>query len=650
MKAHEFERIPVCIYADDLQAARAVAGRIAELLRNHQAQGRQTVLGLSTGHTPLGVYRELIRLHREESLDLSTAVTFNLDEYWPIDHQSIQSYHAWMDSVFFRHVNIPRENIHLLSGVVEESGIQAECERFEEAIERAGGIDLQLLGIGRTGHVGFNEPGSSSASRTRRIELDRVTRMDAASDFFGEENVPAMALTMGIGTILEAREIILMAFGEHKAPIIRQAVEGPVSDHISASYLQNHPNTIFCLDRAAAAALTRIQTPWMVGSCEWDDPLVRQAVTWLGCRLEKSILKLTDEDYGENGLGELIHRHQGAYNVNLRVFRHLMQTITGWPGGKDGPKRVLILSPHPDDDVICMAGTMARLVQQGHDVHTAYMVSGSLAVFDYDVRRYAGFVRDFNHVFGLAPELSEEIEARVDRALRQKGSCEPDTPEILQIKTLIRANEALAAARYCGLVEQNVHFLDLPFYNTGLVQKNPIQEEDVQRVLALIEQVQPEMIFAAGDMSDPHGTHRQCFDALMQALGRYRAQGNAMPPLWLYRGAWQEWPVSFIDMVVPLSPDEQRRKRYAIFRHESQKDRAMFPGPYDSREFWQRAEDRNRQTAATFNTLGLPDYHALEAFALYPIQPPRQELMQLATVPEADASATAAFQAARPAR
>ncbi len=628
----QMEKLPVRVYASNADASVAVAQRIARLIRGNNAAGRSTVLGLATGHTPLGVYRELIRLHQQEELDFSQVITFNLDEYWPISHASIQSYHSWMDSNFFCHINIKPENTHILSGEIAEEEIDEHCANFEKMIQEAGGLDLQILGIGRTGHIGFNEPGSSPASRTRRIELDRVTRMDAASDFFGEENVPRMALTMGIGSILEAREIMLLAFGEHKAPIIKAAVEGEVNLNVSASYLQQHPLVNFYLDPAASAALTRFQSPWLLGSCQWDDLLVRQAVIWLSQKVNKPILKLTDEDYGENGLGELSRLRNGAYNVNLEVFRHLMHTITGWPGAKEGPQKIMIFSPHPDDDVICMGGTMMRLVQQGHDLHTAYMVSGCLSVFDYDVMRYADFAREFNRVFGLAPDTSAQIEERIDRVLRRKRAGELDPPEVQEIKGLIRRTEAIAASRFCGMSEENIHFLDLPFYNTGLVQKNPIGEEDVQRTLELLEEVEPDIIFAAGDMSDPHGTHRQCLDALMSALDRYHAAGHAAPKMWLYRGAWQEWPAENIDMAVPLSPDELKRKRFAIFRHESQKDRAMFPGPYDSREFWQRAEDRNRQTASIYDSLGLPEYQAIEAFSLWPLKQSAQAASEMEQV------------------
>ncbi len=614
------EKVPVKIYENDRQAAKAIARRLAELVREKAAAGRPTVLGLATGHTPINVYRELARLHREEQLDLSNVITFNLDEYWPISHSAHQSYHCWMHENFFKSVNIKPENIHIPPGDCPEEQVEEECRKYEAAIEAAGGLDLQILGIGRSGHVGFNEPGSSAESLTRRVHLDKITRMDAASDFFGEEHVPQMAITMGVGTILQAREICLLAFGEHKAPIIKRAVEGEVSLQVAASFLQNHPNATFFLDEAASGDLTRQATPWLLGGCQWDDILERQAVTWLAGKVQKPILKLTDEDYGENHLEELARTRGGAYHVNLNVFRRMMNTITGWPGGKAGARRVLILSPHPDDDVICMGGTMARLAEQGHEVHTAYMVSGYLSVFDHDVSRFADFVREFNKIFKLTPDQTAVIEEHIEKFLRMKKPGDIDTAEVQAIKALIRKGEAIDAAKYCGLLEENIHFLDLPFYNTGMVEKLPVSARDIEIVRELLDKVQPDMIFAAGDMSDPHGTHRVCLDAALKALETHRAGRDPQPPLWLYRGAWQEWAPEQIDMAVPLSPAELKRKRFGIFRHESQKDRAMFPGPYDSREFWQRAEDRNMTTAQTYDKLGLPEYHGIEAFVRYALQ------------------------------
>jgi glucosamine-6-phosphate deaminase len=613
------ERIPVKIYPDDRAAGREVARRIANVIRHGSAEGRAAVLGLATGHTPINVYRELARLRRDEGLDFSRVITFNLDEYWPIEPAALQSYHAWMHENFFKHVNIKPENVHMPSGTVAEADLKAHCRAYEKMIAEAGGIDLQVLGVGRVGHIGFNEPGSDRSSRTRRIRLDKVTRKDAAADFFGEEHVPEMALTMGVGTILEAREICLLAFGEHKAPILRRAIEGDVSTTVAASFLQEHSNTTFFLDEAAAADLTRLAAPWLLGPCSWDDLLARQAVIWLARKLGKPILKLTDEDYGENALGDLAADKGGAYHANLEVFRRLMGTITGWPGGKQGARRVLVLSPHPDDDVISMGGTLSRFAEQGHEIHAAYMVSGCLSVFDHDVARYADFVAEFNRIFGLTPKQTSAIEKHIDQFLRQKKPGDVDTREVQAVKTLIRRAEALDAARYTGIPEPRVHFLEMPFYDTGTVEKRPLDAKDIACIRKILDEVKPEIVFAAGDLSDPHGTHRLCLDAARQALEAYAAAGGASPALWLYRGAWEEWPADRIDMAVPLSPDELRRKRFAIFRHQSQKDRAMFPGPYDSREFWQRAEERNMATANLYDSLGLPEYHAIEAFAKWPL-------------------------------
>ncbi len=613
------ERANVSIFQDSASAAVAVAQRMADLIRRRAAEGKPCVLGLATGHTPINVYRELIRMHREEGLDFSHVVTFNLDEYWPIEPTAIQSYRLWMDENVFNHVNIRPQNVHIPSGTIAENKVDAHCREYEDAIAEAGGIDFQILGIGRSGHIGFNEPGSGRDSRTRPIHLDKITRLDAASDFFGEENVPEMAITMGVGTILAAREVALMAFGEHKAPVVRRAVEEDVSREVAASFLQDHPRACFYLDEAAAGQLTRIATPWLVGRCIWDEVLQRQAVIWLAKTVEKPILMLTDEDYAENGLAELLRTGGGAYNLNLKVFRTMMKTITGWPGGKDGPRNVLVFSPHPDDDVICMGATLMRLVEQGHNVHVAYMVSGSLSVFDVDVTSYTEFVNGFHKLFKLGGKQVAGIDRRIERFLARKKPGEIDTAEIQSIKALIRRCEAVNASRYCGVPDECLHFLNMPFYETGAVQKHPIGEVDIAIVLELLRAVKPDMIFAAGDMSDPHGTHRQCLEALLAALETYNKRRKSRPVVWLYRGAWEEWPAGQVEMASPMSPDEMRRKRFAIFRHESQKDRAMFPGPYDSREFWQRAEDRNRDTAADYDHLGLPQYAGVEAFTTWPL-------------------------------
>ena len=637
---HTVERIPVTVYDQPGDASRAVAREIADLVSTRAKAGKKTVLGLATGSTPVGVYDELVRLHREEGVSFKTAVTFNLDEYWPMQPDALQSYHRFMREHLFDHVDIPADAIHIPDGTVARTDVLAACSRYEEAIREAGGIDLQILGIGRTGHIGFNEPGSTLESRTRLITLDSVTRADAASDFFGEWNVPRQAITMGVGSILDARRIVLLAFGEHKAKIVQKAVEQPACSQVSASALQQHPDARFVLDRAAAGRLARFETPWLVGpldslGLEWTDALVRKAVIWLALTVEKPILKLTDEDYNEHGLQDLLSTRGKAYGINIDVFRGMQDTITGWPGGKPGslrrvrglaagnpraddfPKRVVIFSPHPDDDVISMGGTFIRLCEQGHEVHVAYQTSGNIAVWDESADRHVDFVEEFCRAFAIGRE-GTAIADRIRTFLKEKAAGAVDIPELQTVKGLIRRTEARAGARYSGVKPEHIHFLDLPFYETGRVRKKPIGPEDVAITVALLDKVQPHQIYAAGDLSDPHGTHRVCLASVLAALDEVRNREWATGcELWLYRGAWQEWEPHEIDMAVPLSPDEVRRKRMAIFKHESQKDRALFPGPTDPREFWQRAEDRNRETARTYDKLGLPEYAAIEGFVLH---------------------------------
>ena len=625
------ERIPVSVHASSAAASRAVASEIAALLRERAAQGRNAVLGLATGSTPQGVYDELVRMHREEGLSFRNAVTFNLDEYWPMRPEELQSYRRFMQEHLFDHVDADPANVHIPDGTCAQEEVAARCAAYERAIADAGGIDLQLLGIGRTGHVGFNEPGSPRDSRTRLITLDRVTRMDASSDFFGERNVPRRAITMGVGTILEARRVVLMAFGEHKAAIVREAVEGPVSPAVAASFLQEHPDARFVLDPASAAALTRFHTPWLLGPIEdlglrWDDRTTKRAVIWLARTLGKPVLKLVEEDYNEHGLQPLLASRGDAYDLNIEVFRALNRTITGWPGGKPGkageefPKRVVVFSPHPDDDVISMGGTFIRLCDQGHEVHVAYQTSGNIAVWDESALRHLDFVREFAGAFPqLGREFAERLEANIETFVATKRPGAVDSAELQRVKALIRRSEARAGARWSGVRPENIHFLDLPFYETGRVRKNPPGEEDVRITLDLLRRVQPHQVYAAGDLSDPHGTHRTCLSVIVRALERLRddpAEREWMSrcDVWLYRGAWQEWSPEEIEMAVPLSPDEVVRKRFAIFKHESQKDTPVFPGANDPREFWQRAEDRNRATAAAYDRLGLAEYEAMEGF------------------------------------
>jgi glucosamine-6-phosphate deaminase len=626
---HRVEKIPCRVYRHAGEASRAVAAEIAALIRARAAEGRKCVLGLATGSTPVGVYGELVRMHQQEGLSFRDVVTFNLDEYYPMRTDELQSYVRFMREHLFDHVDIDPANVHIPDGTLAEDQVEGFCERYEQAIRDAGGIDIQLLGIGRTGHIGFNEPGSGRDSRTRLITLDRVTRGDAASDFFGEEHVPRRAITMGVGSILDARQVIMVAFGEGKAKVVEKAVEGEVSAIIAASFLQGHPRATVVLDEAAADALTRRRSPWLAGRVEWTEELIRKAVIWLAQHVKKPILKLTEEDYNEEGLQDLLASCGTAYSINLDVFRQLQRTITGWPGGKpaharraddiprgdDGfPKRVLIFSPHPDDDVISMGGTLIRLVDQGHQVHVAYQTSGNIAVFDDDAVRFMDFVAEFNKQFGIDPARTAEYEAHIEEFVKKKLPGQVDSPEVQTIKGMIRRGEARAATRACNIPESQLHFMDMPFYETGRVRKKPLSAEDIQMTVDLLRKLEPHQVYVAGDLSDPHGTHRTCLSAVFQAcqiVGDDAWYQQCV--VWLYRGAWQEWGPHQIEMAVPLSPQELLRKRAAIFKHESQKDKALFPGP-DPREFWQRAEQRNCATAKLYDALGLAEYEAIEGF------------------------------------
>lgn len=625
------EKVPVKIFGSSEEASIFVAKEIASLIRLRQKQKKFCVLGLATGSTPTRVYAELIRMHQKEKLSFKNVYTFNLDEYYPMQPDALQSYVRFMNEYLFDHIDIPKRNIHIPDGTISRDKIPAFCRKYDKMIDDLGGIDIQLLGIGRTGHIGFNEPGSSEKSTTRLITLDHITSMDAASDFFGEENVPKKALTMGVGTILKSRRIIMMAWGEGKAPIVQKALEGVITDQNPSSFLQLHSNTLVVLDEAASSELTKVKTPWLLDSLEhWNDKQIRKAVVWLCQKLGKPILKLTNNDYSEHGMGDIVTSFGSAYQVNIRIFNELQHTITGWPGGKPKaddsnrperakpfPKRVIIFSPHPDDDVISMGGTFLRLVDQGHEVHVAYQTSGNIAVFDDDVVRFADFVNDFSEQFGLAKMKSEQLFKNVLQSIKKKRPGQIDSPEVMMIKGLIRRGEAKAACRYVGIPENNIHFLDMPFYETGLVKKKPLGEPDIKIISDLLVKIKPQQVYAAGDLSDPHGTHRVCLAAIYKAIDRLKKNSWMKDCyVWLYRGAWQEWDIDQIEMAVPLSPEELLRKRRAIFKHQSQKDSALFPGT-DAREFWVRAEDRNRATAKTYDQLGLAEYEAIEAFVRY---------------------------------
>lgn len=605
-------KLPTLVFPTSAQATRHVALMIESLIRQNNSAGRPTVLGLPTGSTPVGLYRELIRLHREAGLDFSRVVTFNLDEYFPMQPDDPQSYRRWMQETFFQHVNIPPQNINVPDGTINPEEAEEYCHRYEQKIRRCGGIDLMLLGIGRTGHIGFNEPGSTRHSRTRLATLDPVTRRDAAGSFFGEDNVPHQALTMGVGTILDARKVVLMAFGEHKAKIVQRAVEGPVTDSVAASFLQQHPDATFLLDWAAAGELAAFARPWAIGPVNWTPALIRKAVIWLSLQVEKALLKLSDDDFREHELYELLREFGPASILGRRVFDELMATLCTEPGGRQ-PGTALIFSPHPDDDVISMGGTLIRLVEQRHRVHVAYMTSGNIAVFDHDAWRFVDFAVEFNRLFQIDEEQTEKIKQRMQTFLRSKKPGQADTEDLLKVKALIRATEARAAALACGVPPEQLEFMDLRFYRTGTIAKAPIHPQDIADIIALLERLQPAQIYVAGELSDPHGTHRVCAEAVFEAVRAVRKQGLHFS-VWLYRGAWEEWEPHEIERVVPLSPEDVERKKQAIFRHQSQKDRAMFPGGTDRREFWQRAEDRNRHTASVYDKLGLPEFYALEGF------------------------------------
>jgi glucosamine-6-phosphate deaminase len=604
------ERVPVVVVEYD-EIARTIATRIAQIIKERRAAGSHAVLGLATGSTPIGIYRELIKMHREDGLDFSDVVTFNLDEYYPMNPDSIHSYHRYMRENLFNHINVKPGNIHIPRGDVPRDDVDVECEAYEAAIKEAGGIDLQILGIGKTGHIGFNEPGSGVDSRTRRISLDTVTRRDAAGDFFGEDNVPTEAITMGVATIMDAREIALVATGEHKAAIIRRAVEGEPDPDVAATYLQRHPNAVFYVDFAAAADLTRIRTPWVIGEVKWTREKEIDAVIWLSETTKKSVLKLDENDYREHHLSSLLARYGKAGPLNGTVFNALIAKIRGrskLPAGK----RVVVFSPHPDDDVISMGGMLNKLHQNRNDILVAYQTSGNIAVFDHEVRRYADFLRRFGHDFDLNDSASGALIEEVEEFLNSKQVGEIDAFPVQVMKRAIREAEAVSGIETFGMKKEQARFLNLPFYQTGKVRKDPIGAEDVRIVLELLEEQKPELVFVAGDLSDPHGTHRMCLEAIQGALAKY---SGAPPEMWYYRGAWQEWEIAEADVLVPLSEDELRAKIMAIFKHQSQKDRAPFPGQ-DDREFWQRVEERNRGTAQRVDRLGLPEYFAMEAYVV----------------------------------
>ena len=625
------EKIPTNIFETSEEGVVQIANEIVAKIQDRQREGKFCTIAIGTGASLRPLFTELIRKHKDEGVSFRNVVFFNLYEYYPLTEGAGSSF-SHLNKLFLSQIDIDRQNIFTMDGSIPQEAIIEHCRLYEQRIQTFGGLDMVIMGIGREGNIGMNEPGSHASSTTRLILIDATSRSEAAHNI-GVDNLPPCSITMGINTIMGARKVYMLAWGEDKADIIRSAVEDKVSDTLPASYLQLHANTSVCVDLAAAAHLTRIQRPWLVTSCEWNDKLVRSAIVWLCTTLNKPILKLTNKDYNENGLSELLALYGSAYNANIKVFNDLQHTITGWPGGKPNaddtyrperakpfPKRVVVFSPHPDDDVISMGGTLRRLVQQGHEVHVAYETSGNIAVGDEEVVRFMHFINGFNQLFENSEDkvISDKY-AEIKQFFSTKKEGDMDTRDILTIKGLIRRGEARTACTFNHIPLSRCHFLDLPFYETGKIEKNPISEADVEIVLNLLREVKPHQIYVAGDLADPHGTHRVCTDAVFAAIDEEKNAGTEWLKdcrIWMYRGAWAEWEIENIEMAVPLSPEELRAKRNSILKHQSQMESAPFLGN-DERLFWQRSEDRNRGTASLYDQLGLACYEAMEAFVEY---------------------------------
>lgn len=627
-----FEKIPTEIFETAQDGVNQIADELEKLIKSRQSKRLNCVIGLGAGSTLRPLFTELIRRHNEKGLSFRNVVIVNLYEYYPLNAKYPRSAFANINDLFISHVDIAPENILTFDGTIEQSDLYEYCAKYEQSIRDLGGLDVTLLSIGREGNIAMNEPGSTLSSVTRLILINSLSRQEAAKNI-GVNNLPPCSLTVGISTILSSKKICLMAWSEEKAAIIKETVEGKITDALPASFLQTHNNCKVYIELGTSANLTRIQRPWLVTSCDWNDKLVRSAIVWLCLKLDKPILKLTNKDYNENGLGELLALYGSAYQANIKIFNDLQHTITGWPGGKPNaddtyrperanpfPKRVIVFSPHPDDDVISMGGTLRRLVQQGHDVHVAYETSGNIAVGDEEVVRFMHFINGFNQLFdNNSNDTIKSKYAEIKKFLKEKQSGDMDTQDVLTIKGLIRRGEARTACTFNGVPLNHCHFLDLPFYETGRIEKNPLGAADVEIVRQLLQEVKPQQIFVAGDLADPHGTHRVCTDAVLAALDLEKQCGAEWLNecrVWMYRGAWAEWEIENIEMCVPLSPEELKEKRNSILKHQSQMESAPFLGN-DERLFWQRSEDRNRGTALLYDHLGLACYEAMEAFVQY---------------------------------
>lgn len=625
-----YEKVPTQIFENSKEASLRVASMIGEQIKEKSKAGKNFVLALPGGNSPLYIYQELVRMHRVEALSFKNVIVFSVYEFYPLKDKHFNNLKLLREN-FLDLVDIKSENIHSLDGTISKSEIINFCNAYEKKINELGGIDFLLLGLGRAGNIGINISGSSFSSGTRLVLLDTQSKKEAVNTFGTLENVPPSAITMGVSTIMRAKQIVLIAWGEDKAESVRNLVEGEIDEAVPASYLQNHPNVQMVLELNAAYDLTRISKPWLVTSCEWNSKLIRKAIVWLCQKLNKPILKLTNKDYQENGLEELLALYGSAYNVNIKVFNELQHTISGWPGGKPNaddtnrperstpfPKKIIVFSPHPDDDVISMGGTFKRLVDQKHDVYVAYQTSGNIAVGDEEVIRYVSLMEDVRRKYEPGNKEAKKRHEEILRfLLHDKKDGDVDTPDVLFMKGYIRQQEAKTACRYVGLEEDHVTFLNLPFYETGKVKKNPISEVDVDIVKRYIQSVKPHQIFVAGDLADPHGTHKVCLDAILAAIDEMKGEEWLNDcRIWMYRGAWAEWEIDHIEMAVPISPEELRFKRNAILKHQSQMESAPFLGN-DERLFWQRSEDRNKATAELYRSLGLASYEAIEAFVQY---------------------------------
>ena len=633
LRQTRYEKLRTNIYTDTNEGAYAIAQKVAALIRDKENHGERCVLGLSGGFSPLGVYDELVRMHQEEDLSFADVVVFNVSEFFPVNQDERHSNAKLLRTYLLDKVDFKSENFFTPDTNVNRSNVYDFCRRYEELIDQYDGLDLVLVSVGLVGNIAYNEPGSQISTLTRLMLLDNESQRDLKRYYSSISEVPTSAVTMGLSTLLNAKQVILLAWGENKSAILKDVIEGKTDDSVPASFLQLHKNAMAAIDLNAAQQLTRISHPWLVGPCEWTDMLIRRAIVWLCNETNKPILKLTNKDYNQHGLDELLALYSSAYNVNIKIFNDLQHTITGWPGGKPNaddtnrperanpyPKRIVVFSPHPDDDVISMGGTLQRLVDQHHEVHVAYQTSGSIAVGDEEVIRYISLMQDVIDRFDTKNEVVRAKYAEILHFLNNdKQAGDIDTADVLYIKARIRREEARTACRFMGVNPDNVHFLDLPFYETGKVQKGELSDKDILKIIPLLEEVQPHQIFVAGDLADPHGTHKVCLNAALSAIHELKAAlWMKECRIWMYRGAWAEWEIDHIEMAVPISPEQLRKKRHSILKHQSQMESAPFLGN-DERLFWQRAEDRNQTTAKLYNKLGLASYEAIEAFVEYKI-------------------------------